>query len=509
MELSDLVPLGLSPEQAFAQRRAKLVAAMLRGEPQAESTWSPGVALRDGSEKIDPNTLQFASGAISPPVPGAKMPTHAPPGASAEGEGAPPKEVWPHRVQIGDKAFTRGLASEYVDPAIKQALFTMYMQQGQPMELAGPLGSKYLVGGGKIHHLPNSIENEVSSPGGGKTKEFYQPTPGGKLRPTEFEGLSGAPPQTPNIDGFAPPSIAPRSSPQANSYAPEEAGGGVATALRNAAPTAEKLAQNNPYTARTMDSLDERGLRYENRKKLIDKDVEELHKSASAYQQIGIKASAASSDLKLGKKLIEDPNFFSGPLLGAKQFLASGKYILGMNDHALEANQAFDKIISSSIIDDLKLRLQGTGQVRVAEIDLLRKAAANASNTPGANRLLLEMAMRAHDMAATIGSISTAYMKGYRYDKDGNPRMTNELPTHAGLEGTVRQYVDNNPLIPEGELENYKKFFESQDINKDKTSPPKKGTPTKRTIPPTEAPKVLTAPAGGGHPPNLVPLPSR
>jgi hypothetical protein len=134
-----------------------------------------------------------------------------------------------------------------------------------------------------------------------------------------------------------------------------------------------------------------------------------------------------------------DPNFYSGPAEGIN---LTYKRILSSLDptqaNTAQPQEAFRKVVSNSILSQVRsLSGTGAGPIRVAEIRIMEKAAANPENTPAANRLLVEIATRLHQHALGLDELARNY-NGGRLD--------------AGFDTAAREYAKQHPFFTEAEL---------------------------------------------------------
>jgi hypothetical protein len=186
-------------------------------------------------------------------------------------------------------------------------------------------------------------------------------------------------------------------------------------------------------------------------------------KKYDAIQTAGDRARMDIPQLELARQLTEDPNFYSGVGEKYNLLLKRATVALGGDPNAAAPQEAFRKVVSNSILDQIK-GMAGTGQIRVAEIKLMEQAAANAENTPQANRLLLELSTRLQKRASTIADMAQSY-NGGRLD--------------AGFDRKVAEYDRKNPLISDKEIPNFRAI-----INPPKaqaaSGPVKVGSPAER-----------------------------
>jgi hypothetical protein len=171
--------------------------------------------------------------------------------------------------------------------------------------------------------------------------------------------------------------------------------------------------------------------------------AEAFVKRYETITETGSKALQEIPQLQLAQKLMDDPNFFSGA--GEKYNLALKRVAvaLGADPNTAAPQEAFRKIVSGSILQGLK-GLQGVGQIRVAEINLLKQAAASNENTPAANRILLTSAQRLNERNAAIAGMAQNY-------KGGN--------IDSGFDRQVAEYDRTHPLFSDGEINNFRNII--------------------------------------------------
>lgn len=273
--------------------------------------------------------------------------------------------------------------------------------------------------------------------------------------------------------------------------------------------TEGKLAQNTGSP--TLDRLMNQSLDYEARKHANEKEIDAYQKQTDLATAVGQRAASSRSMLEMARKLVDSDEFKSGvgqdPMLDIQRLK---QRLFGGN--AATSNEAFTKIISGQLLEDMKISLQGLGQVRVAEIDLLSKAAANQYMTKGANRMVLDLMIKAHDKAANIGKITAGYQAGARWDKDGkvmknadgSPKVFDTPPKLGELNGLVNKYLDKNPILTQEEQGHLQKLIESkheygavqQDETKGKYAK-ERPQPKAMNPPPPPARRPATAPPAG------------
>lgn len=163
-------------------------------------------------------------------------------------------------------------------------------------------------------------------------------------------------------------------------------------------------------------------------------------KRYEAIQETGAKAAQEIPQLEYAEKLMQDPNFYSGIGEPYNMALKRIAVALGGDPSLAGPQEAFRKVVSNSILQSLG-QLKGLGQIRVAEINLAKEAAASLSNTPVANHILLTVAQRLNRRAADIAELA----QGYR---GGN--------LDAGFDKIVAAYDKKNPVFSPEEIQNWR-----------------------------------------------------
>lgn len=192
-------------------------------------------------------------------------------------------------------------------------------------------------------------------------------------------------------------------------------------------------------------------------------EVTRYGKKADAIAKAGSEASLELPQLDAAKTLMNDPNFYSGPLEGLTLTYKRLLGTFGADPNVAVPQEAFRKIVSNSILSQIR-SLAGTGQIRVAEIKIMEKAAANSENTPAANRFLVEVATRLHQHALGLSDLANGY-KGGRLD--------------PGYDRQARSWTEQHPLFSKAELADPRLiappiFKTPEDVAKAKLAP---GTP--------------------------------
>lgn len=180
-------------------------------------------------------------------------------------------------------------------------------------------------------------------------------------------------------------------------------------------------------------------------------------------QTAGERAADDIPKLQIARKLTEDPNFHSGSLEQYNLLVKRALVALGGDPNTAVPQEAFRKIISDSLIDNIKgLAGSGAGQVRVAEIKIMQQAAASTENTPQANRMLVEMAARAQQRLVEVARMAQNY-NGGRLD--------------AGFDRQVSAYKERNPLFSPAEISNFRQIIDAGGAKKGPPATAAQGVP--------------------------------
>ena len=410
-------------------------------------------------------------GGMQPPFPAGGVATRAPVGPS--GYPAVSPGTVPHRQPISRGSFVNTMASDYLMPEIKKNVYEQYYGQNQPLSVTVPGGTMIInPRNQKEQRFVPDVGKTTRKAGGAEEERQFITVPDGKggliqkLVPREepadiVPGAPGRAAPAPDSRAPAPPSM--DDTPKALQYAPDEPPGmlGTLPPLPKAG-TEGKTAQLSPWQSRTIDQLNEKEIAKKQREHIDVKDFDSFDKKYTTITNAGEDAAKSQPMLELARKVIEDPKFYSG--IGADLVINFNRLRaqLGSDPNAAAANELFNKITSGAILSDMRATLQGLGQVRVAEIDLLSKAMANQYNSVPANRAVLDLMLRAHKQADFLSSRATDYREGWRWDKDGKPYKTNEPPTYAGLSGTMKRFIEKMPTLSDEKIQEYHRLFDAE-----------------------------------------------
>lgn len=246
--------------------------------------------------------------------------------------------------------------------------------------------------------------------------------------------------------GFAPPGAEDKTPPTAGGAAPQQ------------------TAQLSDSVRRIFNEMDQRALDFDKQTDFNKEDNKALMKGYTDYAAAGQKAHDSIPQLEAMENLVRNKDFYSG--FGSdyvETFKKIQSLIQSGHPEAAAAMEAFQKLAAGSILEDMKSTLQGLGQVRVAEINLLSKAMASPHNTPAGNMAVLHLMQRAHSRIDYMGEVANDYMRGYEHDKDGNlvPRSGNV--SKAGLDAVIRRASEAFPSLTPRDIANFEMMFKGYD----------------------------------------------
>lgn len=507
------------------------------GQPDA----LPGDTMSFDGKPTEPGGIDAISQALAAPRGGAaKSPFgSAAPAGAPSGDYVDPRTVRT-RPQISRQEIERLMANDFIDPEIKKAALQMYYEQHQPIEAVTTGGSVIIDPVTGVQRQKPELKWNERKTGVLTRQEGSTTVPDGrggfiqKIIPRSDAGVeapaapSAAPgpsegPSMPSLkrkprEGGALPFADETGGMEKSGLPPEILGGsskpqdmmppgmlGMAPpdfGTEKPVPTSEgtKVAQILPQEKADLKYLQNQDIQKAQQEHYNQKDVDDFTKDYDSLIQSGRAAARTRPMLDLAKGINEDPRMYSGIGGNLVRDVKQLQAVFGGDPEAASRMETFEKVISGQVIQDLKTQLQGLGQVRVAEIDLLAKAAASLNRTQPANRAVLELMTRVHDQIDDLAKIATDYRRGYRFDKDGNARLTSEVPSKAGLDATLNQYIKENPVLTADERKNYEFLFKNRDEKKYKelkkslegepaASPSKETAPAKQTQPQRAVPK--------------------
>lgn len=179
--------------------------------------------------------------------------------------------------------------------------------------------------------------------------------------------------------------------------------------------------------------------------------TEEAKLGAQKYQSLveaGTKAQMEIPQLDLLKEQMNDPNFFSGAGEKYNLLYKRLKSAVGIDPEAAVPQEYLRKATAANVLSSLGA-LKGLGQIRVAEINMAREAAASPDNSIPANKLLVEISKRTHQRNADIAEMAQSY-------KEQNGTLD------AGFDKQVTSYYKKNPLFTDAEIKDWHKVIGEQ-----------------------------------------------
>jgi hypothetical protein len=226
-------------------------------------------------------------------------------------------------------------------------------------------------------------------------------------------------------------------------------------------------------------------------KKVVDEEAQKKGADAAAKKYDTLSAQAQSArkqmpNLDLGLALMNDPNFHSGMLSGLQDIWSRFKAATLGDKYANAPNEAFDKIMAGTILDNMKTALGGLGQVRLAEINLLTRANANRNNTDASNRAVLDVSRRAVQSIDHLDSMGQQYASGDEVTDPisgevmlkANIGADGEIqPRHGldvGFDKLARKFTLAHPSFTPEEIKRYETIFDTGRDPNEKAAPGQK-----------------------------------
>ncbi|MGF6434326.1 hypothetical protein [Bradyrhizobium elkanii] len=176
--------------------------------------------------------------------------------------------------------------------------------------------------------------------------------------------------------------------------------------------------------------------------------TEEAKLGAQKYQSLvesGTKAQMEIPQLELLQEQMKDPNFFSGAGEKYNLLYKRLKSAVGIDPEVAVPQEYLRKATAANVLSSLGA-LKGLGQIRVAEINMAREAAASPENSVPANQLLVEISKRTHQRNADIAEMAQNYK-----EKNG--------VLDAGFDKAVTQYYKQHPLFTDAEIKDWHKVI--------------------------------------------------
>lgn len=279
------------------------------------------------------------------------------------------------------------------------------------------------------------------------------------INPQQNQGTFGAPPATPTR-GAVPTGNDPEIQKQIATYTAIASNPAYPKSVQEAAQTRLKALQTQTEPTGPMKEYDlyrrqggnlpfnEWTADNESRKTAA---TEEAKLGAQKYQSLvenGTKAQMEIPQLELLQEQMKDPNFFSGAGEKYNLLYKRLKSAVGIDPEAAVPQEYLRKATAANVLSSLGA-LKGLGQIRVAEINMAREAAASPENSVPANQLLVEISKRTHQRNADIAEMAQTYK-----EKNG--------PLDPGFDKQVTAYYKAHPLFTDGEIKDWHKVIGTQ-----------------------------------------------
>lgn len=426
----------------------------------------------------------------------------------------------PNLIQRPPAYQTRGqLIDAMSDPWLSEAQRTeayhMGLQQGQPIFMPSPTGvgqilvnpynpgqQQYFKGEphyGKVKLGDMEIESATQgNQGGGFNTNVLQPgnapAPLPASAPSPVGPRSEAAPNAPAPKQVASlnPAIGSTPAPDVNTIAPDQSN------INSTAPLA-RFAQAGPPGGDAVSNIFGQGLTDAYRQKQAydqamavrkAEQEENLKKRAELankkYDDVAANAEKAKSALYTVdemESLLKNPNLHQGLGHGIEDTIARTKDAYNrlkdpMAPSTNAPNEIFDKNAQGLVLQELKPLLQGTGQVRLAEINLLTGANANRNNSPQANAAILRLTRRALEYTTQMGQMAAAYRSGGPVVDPVDHEILlksgegDRIGLDEGFDKIMKAYSNKHPLLTETErksLESIEGMGEGQNQTKPTT----------------------------------------
>jgi hypothetical protein len=279
------------------------------------------------------------------------------------------------------------------------------------------------------------------------------------VNPQQNQGTFGAPPATPTR-GAVPTGNDPEIQKQIATYTAIASNPAYPKSVQEAAQTRLKALQEQGQPTGPMKEYDlyrrqggnlpfnEWTADNESRKTAA---TEEAKLGAQKYQSLvenGTKAQMEIPQLELLQEQMNDPNFFSGAGEKYNLLYKRLKSAVGIDPEAAVPQEYLRKATAANVLSSLGA-LKGLGQIRVAEINMAREAAASPENSVPANKLLVEISKRTHERNADIAEMAQSYK-----EKNGT--------LDPGFDKQVTAYYKAHPLFTDGEIKDWHKVIGTQ-----------------------------------------------
>jgi hypothetical protein len=211
------------------------------------------------------------------------------------------------------------------------------------------------------------------------------------------------------------------------------------------------------------ETFDEWQAKNEQRKTAATEEAKLGAKKYEGLVEAGTKAQMEIPQLDLLKEQMNDPNFFSGAGEKYNLLYKRLKSAVGIDPEAAVPQEYLRKATAANVLSSLGA-LKGLGQIRVAEINMAREAAASPDNSIPANKLLVEISKRTHQRNADIAEMAQNY-------KEQNGTLD------PGFDKKVTAYYKQNPLFTDAEIKDWHKVIGEQKTAASPSSQPKFSSP--------------------------------
>jgi len=435
-----------------AMKLASLEGATLPGMPPAQTgPTSAPIQLAASAKPAAVGGTSTVPGAVGAPINPAN--------------GIPPN-LMPQASTYSKQDLFNMIRNPYADPAMRNMAIQMYLgTQVNPRSVPYMGGNFVISPDGKQQYYAPNVEwkNEKSSTGAERsTPQFV--TPGGvNIPPPTLQRIEEPPTPaapTPGPRGDIPGSnkVAEAASdlpPVGIPNLPEppkvpETGNQILDAAQGKGGPLEAPA---PKLAESFDQWDARQRDIKTQQvgneEAAKKSAESFQKKYDTIQDLGSKASNEIPNIQQALKLVDDPHFASG--FGADPTLLMQQIggFLGIDKTAQTPNEMFSKLTAGLNLEALKQYLQGLGQVRVAEMNLVNQASASKAIGPVANKIILESALRMHQKAADLATMAQDY-------------ATQHGRLDYGFDKASTKYNVEHPIFTQDEIKNYQQRLEEE-----------------------------------------------
>lgn len=175
-------------------------------------------------------------------------------------------------------------------------------------------------------------------------------------------------------------------------------------------------------------------------KKLSEDDANSYQKKYDGIQKLGAESTVGLHKANLAKSLLNDSGFYSGPLEPTNRLFKQFAATVGADPNKAMPQEALNKVINDMLTEQIRaLGGSGVGQVRVAEVNIMKQAIASLGLTPATNRLLVEIVSRNYKDNQELAKIARDYK--------GAPGRMN-----PGLDTAINKHLESHPLFTKDEL---------------------------------------------------------